>query len=98
MIHASRNASDIRIRSLFRYRFDPFSQRDYYALSGFLLICRWAFTVTGLLGAVQVVGRLVSRMIGSSPEEAASARQRISRLIKEGVGAGGDDKADRGAR
>jgi len=71
-------------KDLFRTHTDRWT----YTLSGPLVLCRWVFTVTGLLVVVQAVGRLVSRLIGGSPEGAATARERISRLIKEGVRTG----------
>jgi CBS domain containing-hemolysin-like protein len=71
-------------KDLFRTHTDRWT----YALSGVLTLCRWIFTCTGLLAVVQLTGRLAGRFIGAEPEAAATARQRISRLIKEGVGTG----------
>jgi putative hemolysin len=71
-------------KDLFRTHTDRWT----YTLSGPLVLCRWAFTATGLLIAIQAAGRLASRLIGGSPQEAATARERISRLIKEGVRTG----------
>ncbi|MHC4127422.1 MAG: CNNM domain-containing protein [Planctomycetota bacterium] len=71
-------------KDLFRTHTDRWT----YALSGLLTLCRWIFTWTGLLAVVQLTGRLAGRLIGAGPEAAATARQRMSRLIKEGVGTG----------
>jgi putative hemolysin len=71
-------------KDLFRTHTDRWT----YALSGPLVLCRWAFTVTGLLIVIQAVGQLMSRLIGASPQAAATSRERISRLIKEGVRTG----------
>jgi CBS domain containing-hemolysin-like protein len=68
--------------------FRTYTDRWTYVLSGPLVLCRWAFTGTGLLVVVRLVGWLLGRLIGGSQEEAATARQRISLLIKEGVGTG----------
>jgi len=59
-----------------------------YRLSGVLVVSKWAFRLVGLLPIVQLVGLLVERLLGSSSQDAVSARQRISQLIKEGVGTG----------
>jgi CBS domain containing-hemolysin-like protein len=71
-------------KDLFRTHTDRWT----YGLSAVLTLCRWVFTGTGLLAVVQLTGRLAGRLIGAGPEAAATARQRISRLIKEGVGTG----------
>jgi CBS domain containing-hemolysin-like protein len=71
-------------KDLFRTHTDRWT----YGLSGVLEVCRWVFTATGLLSIVQLTGRLAGRVVGSGPEAAASAREHISRLIKEGVGTG----------
>lgn len=71
-------------KDLFRTHTDRWT----YAASGFLALCRLAFTATGLLVVVQLTTRTLERLIGSGPEGATSARERISRLIKEGVSSG----------
>lgn len=71
-------------KDLFRTHTDRWS----YAWSGFLVACRRLFTWIGLVPIVQVFGTLVSRVIGSESDLAPTARQRISQLIKEGVGVG----------
>ena len=59
-----------------------------YPLSGVLVASKWAFRLVGLLPIVQLVGLLVARLLGSDPRDAVTARQRISQLLKEGVGTG----------
>ncbi|MCH8165890.1 MAG: DUF21 domain-containing protein [Planctomycetes bacterium] len=71
-------------KDLFRTHTDRWS----YAWSGFLVACRRLFTWIGLVPIVQVFGTLVSRVIGSDAALEPTARQRISQLIKEGVGVG----------
>jgi CBS domain containing-hemolysin-like protein len=71
-------------KDLFRTHTDRWT----YGLTGVLSLCRWIFTVTGLLAVVQMTGRIAGRLVGTGPEAAATARQRISQLIKEGVGTG----------
>jgi CBS domain containing-hemolysin-like protein len=68
--------------------FRTYTDRWTYGLSGFLTLCRLAFTGTGLLVVVQLTTRVAERLIGSGAEAATSARERISRLIKEGVSSG----------
>jgi CBS domain containing-hemolysin-like protein len=71
-------------KDLFRTHTDRWT----YTLSGPFVLSRWLFTVTGLLPVVQTVGQLVSRLIGGSVQGTTTARERISRLIKEGVRTG----------
>ncbi len=59
-----------------------------YPLSRLLVAGKWTFRVCGLLPIVQHVAALVARMVGADSPAAVSARQRISHLIKEGVGTG----------
>lgn len=59
-----------------------------YTLSPVLVAAKWVFRLVGLLPIVQVVAQLVARVLGSSSAVAETARQRISQLIKEGVGSG----------
>ena len=59
-----------------------------YSLSGVLVVSKWAFRLVGLLPIVQLVGHVVARLLGASSPATVSARQRISQLIKEGVGPG----------
>ncbi len=71
-------------KDLFRTHTDRWS----YALSPVPVASRWLLMVTGLLPVVHGVGDLASRLLGGSREGAASARQRVSQLIKEGVEVG----------
>ncbi len=71
-------------KDLFRTHTDLWS----YALSGFLVTCQRVFTWTGLAPLVEAFGHGVGRLIGGQTSVSASARQRMSRLIKEGVGTG----------
>ena len=59
-----------------------------YTLSGVLVGSKWLFRLVGLLPIVQLVGLLVGRLLGAGSRDAVSARQRVSQLIKEGVGTG----------
>lgn len=71
-------------KDLFRTHTDHWS----YHTSGFLLACNRLFTFTGLAPLVEVFGHLVGRLFGAASDVRTTARQRISQLIKEGVGAG----------
>ncbi len=71
-------------KDLFRTHADHWS----YRTSGFLLLSHRFFMVTGLTPLVLGFGRLASRLFGIRGEIRTSARQRISRLITEGVRAG----------
>jgi CBS domain containing-hemolysin-like protein len=71
-------------KDLFRTHTDRWT----YGLSGLLPSSRALFMLTGLLPVVHGLGGLVSRLFGGGPQAALSARQRISQLIKEGVGSG----------
>jgi putative hemolysin len=71
-------------KELFRTHTDRWT----YRLSPVLVLSRWVFTITLLLPSVQLVTRLVDRATGRQSTRAATARQRVSRMIKEGVGAG----------
>lgn len=59
-----------------------------YTLSPVLVAAKWVFRLVGLLPVVQLVAMLVARMLGAGSPDAVTARQRISHLIKEGVGTG----------
>lgn len=59
-----------------------------YRFSGFLTWVARLLTWTGLLPIVQAFGDMLGRLLGSNVLAAAGARQRISQLIAEGVGAG----------
>lgn len=71
-------------KDLFRTHTDHWT----YRLSGSLVLSRWLFTACGLLPVVRGTGALAGRLLRTAPHAAASARQHISQLIKEGVGAG----------
>ncbi|MEE8478313.1 MAG: CNNM domain-containing protein, partial [Gemmatimonadales bacterium] len=68
--------------------FRTYTDRWSYALSAVPMVSRWPLMVTGLLPVVQGIGGLASRLLGGSREGPASARQRVSQLIKEGVEVG----------
>ncbi len=68
--------------------FRTYTDRWSYWWSGFLLVSRRAFTWIGLGPIVQGFGMVVARVVGGDPALAPTARQRISQLIKEGIGAG----------
>ncbi len=71
-------------KDLFRTHTDRWT----YSLSGVLTLCRWIFTCTGLLAVVQWTGRFAGWLMGTGAEATTTAREHISRLIKEGVGTG----------
>ncbi|MHC4107138.1 MAG: CNNM domain-containing protein [Planctomycetota bacterium] len=71
-------------KDLFRTHTDRWT----YRLSGVLVLSRWLFTACGLLPVVRATGAVAGRVLGTAPDAAASARQHISQLIKEGVGVG----------
>jgi CBS domain containing-hemolysin-like protein len=71
-------------KDLFRTHTDRWT----YGLSGALTLCRWIFTCTGLLAVVHWTGRIAGRLMGTGSETTTTAREHISRLIKEGVGTG----------
>ncbi len=53
------------------------------------VICaKWLFTVIPLLPTVHLVAAVVSRLSGARDDGASTERQRVSRLIKEGVATG----------
>lgn len=68
--------------------FRTFTDRWSYTFSGFLLWCQRLLTVVGLVPVVQGFGVLAGRLLGADSTAAMTARQRISQLIKEGVGVG----------
>ena len=68
--------------------FRTYTDRWLYWWSGFLVVSRQAFTWIGLGPIVRGFGMAVARIVGGDPALAPTARQRISQLIKEGIGAG----------
>jgi CBS domain containing-hemolysin-like protein len=75
---------EILPKDLFRLNTDRWT----YTMSGFLSFWSNLLWFTGLSLLVQAVGRGASALLGVKDAEAQSARDRISRLIREGVGAG----------
>ena len=71
-------------KDLFRTHTDHWT----YRLSGAVVAARWIFMCIGLLPTVHLAGALAARLLGGTTEGTVSARQRISQLIKEGVGTG----------
>lgn len=71
-------------KDLFRTHTDQWS----YAWSGFFHAVSRLLTWTGLVPLVELVGNVFAKVLGSDSSEAATARQRMSQLIKEGMGAG----------
>ncbi len=71
-------------KDLFRTHTDRWS----YQWSGFLAVSRRLFTWIGLGPIVQGFGMIVVRVVGGNLALAPTARQRISQLIKEGIGVG----------
>ena len=71
-------------KDLFRTHTDHWT----YRLSSVLVLTRRVFMASGLLPVVQLVGATVGRLLRVSGRDADSSRQRISQLIKEGVGTG----------
>ena len=71
-------------KDLFRTHTDHWT----YTLSGVLTATRWTLTACGLLLIVQVASGALGRLLRVSGRDAVSARQRISQLIKEGLGTG----------
>jgi len=71
-------------KDLFRTHTDVWT----YRLIRFLVFLRRVFTFTLLVPLVQGVGALASRALGEAGQTPVAARQRMSQLIREGVGAG----------
>ncbi len=68
--------------------FRTYTDRWTYHLSPLISVSRFAFTWTGLLLVVEHAAALASRLAHGQGEDPVSSRQRISQLIREGVGAG----------
>jgi CBS domain containing-hemolysin-like protein len=75
---------EILPKDLFRTHTDHWS----YRLAGFLKWTERLLTWSGLVPFVQTVGGAAGRWLGSDEATTRTARQRVSRLIKEGMGAG----------
>ncbi|MCP3906170.1 MAG: DUF21 domain-containing protein [Planctomycetes bacterium] len=72
-------------KDLFRTHTDHWT----YWLAPVITVSRWAFTITGVLPLVGLFTTVTNRLLGGyTTQGAVSARQRMSQLIREGVGAG----------
>ncbi len=71
-------------KELFRVRAD----RWLYHLIPFITLSRVILTAVGLLPLVDGISRVVSRLVGRTEQDAASARSHMSQLLKEGIGTG----------
>ncbi|UCD76537.1 MAG: DUF21 domain-containing protein [Phycisphaerales bacterium] len=71
-------------KDLFRAHTDHWT----YRLSRFLTACRWLFLITGVLPAVLGIAALLTRAFGRRTDGPTTARQRVIRLLHEGVGTG----------
>ena len=71
-------------KDLFRTHTDSWT----YNLSGLLLAIRRILTGIGLVPFVSWFGSIFTRLFDASTEREVGARQRVSQLIREGVGAG----------
>lgn len=75
---------EILPKDLFRTHTDRWT----YACAGFLETARFVLTATGLVPLIRMVGSAFARLLGGSLDDGLTARQRVSQLIKEGLGAG----------
>lgn len=75
---------EILPKDLFRTHTDRWS----YFCAPFLKVVMVVLTWTGLVPVVRQVGMLAARLFGGDPTANLTARQRVSRLIREGMGAG----------
>jgi len=71
-------------KELFRTHTDRWTYWFWPAIA----VTRWLFTIVPLLPSVQLVTWVISGMVGTRNEGMMTARQRVSELLKEGVGAG----------
>jgi CBS domain containing-hemolysin-like protein len=71
-------------KDLFRTHTDRWS----YAWSGFFEAVSKVLTWIGLVPLVELAGNAAAKVLGSDSTEAITARQRMSQLIKEGMGTG----------
>ncbi|MHC5112873.1 MAG: CNNM domain-containing protein [Planctomycetota bacterium] len=71
-------------KDLFRTHTDHWT----YWLAPVITVSRWVFTVTGVLPLVSLFTAVMHRLLGGYGSGAVSARQRMSQLIREGVGSG----------
>jgi putative hemolysin len=71
-------------KDLFRTHTDRWS----YRFSWLLILTSRLLTVIGLVPLVRGFGALLTRFVGGDAAAAVTARQRMSQLIKEGLGAG----------
>jgi CBS domain containing-hemolysin-like protein len=68
--------------------FRVYTDRWSYQCVNLLIGARLVFTWTGLVPIVRVSATLATRILGGDPNTPSGDRQRMSQLIKEGVGAG----------
>lgn len=68
--------------------FRTYTDRWSYSLAGFLTVVEKILLFTGLVPLVQTVGNFAAKRLGTDDTAGATARQRMSQLIKEGMGAG----------
>jgi CBS domain containing-hemolysin-like protein len=76
--------ADTLPKDLFRTHTDRWT----YSLAGFLTAVEQVLVYTGLVPLVQTVGNFAAKKLGTDDTAGATARQRMSQLIKEGMGAG----------
>ena len=71
-------------KDLFRTHTDHWT----YKLSRLLAACRWLCRITGILPAVMAAAAVLTRAFGRHADGPTTARQRVIRLLHEGVGSG----------
>jgi putative hemolysin len=71
-------------KDLFRTHTDHWT----YSLSRFLQVSRWISTATGMLPIVMFVSGLINRFTGMRDGQTLTRRQRVSALVREGIGSG----------
>ena len=71
-------------KDLFRRHTDRWS----YSFSHMIVTSRWLFVATGMLLIVQGITTLLNILFRHEGEQTLSDRQRMSQLIKEGIGSG----------
>ena len=75
---------EILPKDLFRTHTDRWT----YAITGFLRVSAFVFRWTGLVPVIEALAQWALRRVGDEGGAAGTARERMSRLIKEGLGAG----------
>ncbi len=71
-------------KDLFRRHTDQWS----YGLSRVIVISRWLFFATGILIIIQCITLMLNRIFQNKEDQTVTARQRISQLVREGIGSG----------